>query len=92
MLIANGDEGFEEQDAVMAYRIGLKKWVKRIDSNMNPDVTGVFFTVWSSRCMESASLCLSVQCMAKQGHIIVQFKFQRVLSIPIPHHALDYKG
>lgn len=44
---ANGEEGFEELDAVVAYRIGLKTWANWIDSTLNPNATRVFFTTMS---------------------------------------------
>lgn len=44
---ANGDEGFEELDALVSYRIGLKTWANWIDSNINPNATRVFFVTMS---------------------------------------------
>ncbi|CAL9061751.1 unnamed protein product [Musa banksii] len=51
---ANGEEGFEELDAVVAYRIGLKTWANWIDSTLNPNATRVFFTTMSPTHMRSA--------------------------------------
>ncbi|KAF0935085.1 hypothetical protein E2562_030329 [Oryza meyeriana var. granulata] len=39
-----GDEGYEELDAWVAYRLGLKTWANWVDSNIDPTVTRVFFT------------------------------------------------
>nr|CAD1841920.1 unnamed protein product [Ananas comosus var. bracteatus] len=50
---ANGDEGFEELDFVVAYRIGLKTWANWIDSTINPNSTRVFFTTMSPTHMRS---------------------------------------
>ena len=44
---ANGLEGFEELDAVIAYRLGLKTWANWVDSTVNPNTTRVFFTTMS---------------------------------------------
>ncbi|XP_008789128.2 protein trichome birefringence-like 3 [Phoenix dactylifera] len=51
---ANGDEGFEELDIHVAYRIGLKTWANWIDSNVNPNVTRVFFTTMSPTHLRSS--------------------------------------
>nr|CAD1833049.1 unnamed protein product [Ananas comosus var. bracteatus] len=50
---ANGDEGFEELDFVVAYRIGLKTWANWIDSTIDPNSTRVFFTTMSPTHMRS---------------------------------------
>lgn len=44
---ANGEEGYEELDAHVSYRIGLKTWANWVDSNINPNKTRVFFTTMS---------------------------------------------
>ncbi|KMT12353.1 hypothetical protein BVRB_5g102880 [Beta vulgaris subsp. vulgaris] len=44
---ANGEEGFEELDASIAYRIGLKTWANWVDSTIDPNKTRVFFTTMS---------------------------------------------
>lgn len=44
---ANGEEGYEELDTPVAYKIGLKTWANWIDSNINPNKTRVFFTTMS---------------------------------------------
>ncbi|KAJ3682836.1 hypothetical protein LUZ60_013063 [Juncus effusus] len=51
---ANGEEGFEELDATIAYRIGLKTWANWIDSTLSPNKTKVFFTTMSPTHMRSA--------------------------------------
>lgn len=52
---ANGEEGFEELDAPIAYRIGLKTWANWVDSSIDPNKTRVFFTTMSPTHMRSAS-------------------------------------
>ncbi|XP_021906320.1 protein trichome birefringence-like 3 [Carica papaya] len=44
---ANGNEGFEELDTPVAYRIGLKTWANWVDSTINPNKTRVLFTTMS---------------------------------------------
>ncbi|XP_023893525.1 protein trichome birefringence-like 3 [Quercus suber] len=44
---SNGEEGYEELDAPVAYRIGLKTWANWVDSTVNPNKTRVFFTTMS---------------------------------------------
>uniref|UniRef100_A0A803MK77 Trichome birefringence-like C-terminal domain-containing protein n=1 Tax=Chenopodium quinoa TaxID=63459 RepID=A0A803MK77_CHEQI len=44
---ANGEEGYEELDAPVAYRIGLKTWANWVDSTIDPNKTRVFFTTMS---------------------------------------------
>ncbi|XP_041023798.1 protein trichome birefringence-like 3 isoform X1 [Juglans microcarpa x Juglans regia] len=44
---ANGEEGFEELDTPVAYKIGLKTWANWVDSTINPNKTRVFFTTMS---------------------------------------------
>ncbi|PKA66906.1 hypothetical protein AXF42_Ash003563 [Apostasia shenzhenica] len=50
---ANGEEGYEELDAVTAYRLALKTWANWIDSNLNQSTTRVFFTTASPTHMWS---------------------------------------
>ncbi|KAL5550501.1 hypothetical protein UlMin_000677 [Ulmus minor] len=51
---ANGEEGYEELDAAVAYRIGLKTWANWVDSTVNPNNTRVFFTTMSPTHQRSA--------------------------------------
>ncbi|XP_058110269.1 protein trichome birefringence-like 3 isoform X2 [Magnolia sinica] len=51
---ANGEDGFEELDAPIAYRFGLKTWANWVDSTVNPNKTRVFFTTMSPTHMRSA--------------------------------------
>ncbi|XP_047317521.1 protein trichome birefringence-like 3 [Impatiens glandulifera] len=44
---ANGDDGTEELDTMVGYKIGLKTWANWVDSNINPNKTRVFFTTMS---------------------------------------------
>lgn len=44
---ANGEEGYEELDAPVAYRIALKTWANWVDSTIDPNKTRVFFTTMS---------------------------------------------
>ncbi|OUZ99118.1 PMR5 N-terminal domain [Macleaya cordata] len=44
---ANGEDGFEELEEQVAYRIGLKTWANWIDSTVDPNKTRVFFTTMS---------------------------------------------
>lgn len=44
---ANGEEGYEELDAPVSYRIGLKTWANWVDSTIDPNRTRVFFTTMS---------------------------------------------
>ncbi|KAA8517395.1 hypothetical protein F0562_017688 [Nyssa sinensis] len=53
-LFANGEEGFEELDAAVAYRIGLKTWANWVDSTIDPNRTRVFFTTMSPTHQRSA--------------------------------------
>ncbi|KAF8402628.1 hypothetical protein HHK36_010717 [Tetracentron sinense] len=50
---ANGEEGFEELDAPIAYRLGLKTWANWVDSSVDPNKTRVFFTTMSPTHMRS---------------------------------------
>lgn len=50
---ANGEEGYEELETKVAYRISLKTWANWVDSTVNPKVTRVFFNTMSpthTRC------------------------------------------
>ncbi|XP_073157900.1 protein trichome birefringence-like 3 [Henckelia pumila] len=51
---SNGEEGFEELDASVSYRIGLKTWANWVDSNIDPNKTRVFFTTMSPTHQRSA--------------------------------------
>ncbi|KAJ4816908.1 Protein trichome birefringence [Rhynchospora pubera] len=51
---ANGDEGFEELDSTIAYKIALKTWANWIDSRLDPNKTKIFFTTMSPTHMRSA--------------------------------------
>ncbi|KAI8559738.1 hypothetical protein RHMOL_Rhmol04G0197700 [Rhododendron molle] len=51
---ANGEQGTEEFDMLVAYRIGLKAWANWVDSNVNPIKTRVFFTTMSPTQSRSA--------------------------------------
>ncbi|CAI9774795.1 unnamed protein product [Fraxinus pennsylvanica] len=51
---ANGEDGYEELDAIVSYRIGLKTWANWVDSNINPNKTRVFFTTMSPTHQRSA--------------------------------------
>ncbi|XXG39666.1 hypothetical protein AAC387_Pa01g0567 [Persea americana] len=50
----NGEEGFEELDAPIAYRIGLKTWANWVDSTIDSNKTRVFFTTMSPTHMRSS--------------------------------------
>ncbi|KAA8517771.1 hypothetical protein F0562_015224 [Nyssa sinensis] len=51
---ANGEEGFEELDVPVAYRIGLKTWANWVDSTVDTNRTRVFFTTMSPTHQRSA--------------------------------------
>lgn len=51
----NGEEGYEELEAVVAYRIALKTWANWVDTNINPNKTRVFFTSMSPTHIRSVS-------------------------------------
>ncbi|KAK2980023.1 hypothetical protein RJ640_020049 [Escallonia rubra] len=51
---ANGEEGFEELEAPVSYRIALKTWANWVDSTVNPNRTRVFFTTMSPSHQRSA--------------------------------------
>lgn len=57
---ANGEEGYEELDASVSYRIGLKTWANWVDSNIDPNKTRVFFTTMSPTHQRSLSLSLFI--------------------------------
>ncbi|OIW01552.1 hypothetical protein TanjilG_10834 [Lupinus angustifolius] len=44
---ANGEEGYEELDTPIAYKLGLRTWANWVDSTINPNKTRVFFTTMS---------------------------------------------
>ncbi|KAK4268580.1 hypothetical protein QN277_025213 [Acacia crassicarpa] len=44
---ANGEEGYEELDAPVAYKLALKTWANWVDSTIDPNRTRVFFTTMS---------------------------------------------
>ncbi|KAE9622238.1 hypothetical protein Lal_00032503 [Lupinus albus] len=44
---ANGEEGYEEFDTPIAYKLALKTWANWVDSTINPNKTRVFFTTMS---------------------------------------------
>ncbi|KAH7677899.1 PC-Esterase protein [Dioscorea alata] len=50
---ANGEEGYEELETKVAYRISLKTWANWVDSTVNPNVTRVFFNTMSPTHMRS---------------------------------------
>ncbi|KAL6133047.1 hypothetical protein ACLB2K_065284 [Fragaria x ananassa] len=50
----NGEEGYEELEAVVAYRIALKTWANWVDTNINPNKTRVFFTSMSPTHIRNA--------------------------------------
>ncbi|KAG6603580.1 Protein trichome birefringence-like 3, partial [Cucurbita argyrosperma subsp. sororia] len=43
----NGEEGYVEFDTPIAYTMGMKTWANWVDSNVNPNMTRVFFTTMS---------------------------------------------
>ncbi|GAB2235619.1 hypothetical protein Droror1_Dr00026050 [Drosera rotundifolia] len=51
---ANGEDGYEELEAPVAYRIGLKTWANWVDTTVNPNRTRVFFTSMSPTHTRSA--------------------------------------
>ncbi|KAI4353376.1 hypothetical protein L6164_002333 [Bauhinia variegata] len=51
---ANGEEGFEEFDTTVAYKLALKTWANWVDSTINPNKTRVFFTTMSPTHTRSA--------------------------------------
>ncbi|KAL6503257.1 Transducin (beta)-like 3 [Orobanche hederae] len=50
----NGEDGYEELDAPVSYRLGIKTWANWVDSNVNPNTTRVFFTTMSPTHQRSA--------------------------------------
>ncbi|XP_057743970.1 protein trichome birefringence-like 3 [Arachis stenosperma] len=44
---ANGEEGYEELETPIAYKLGLKTWANWVDSTIDPNKTRVFFTTMS---------------------------------------------
>jgi hypothetical protein len=69
---ANGEEGYEELDTPVAYRIGLKTWANWVDSTVNPNKTRVFFTTMSPTHTRSLSLSLSVILSERFSQIIYE--------------------
>ncbi|KAL8129417.1 hypothetical protein V2J09_018572 [Rumex salicifolius] len=74
----NGEEGYEELETPVAYRIGLKTWANWVDSNVDVNKTRVFFTTMSpthtrvyasinSRLHESKDLHVSEDWNRKNG-------------------------
>ncbi|KAI4328707.1 hypothetical protein L6164_021041 [Bauhinia variegata] len=51
---ANGEEGYEQLDTPVAYKLGLKTWANWVDSTINPNKTRVFFTTISPTHTKSA--------------------------------------
>lgn len=51
---ANGEEGFEELDSPISYRLGLKTWANWVDSTIDSNRTRVFFTTMSPTHQRSA--------------------------------------
>ncbi|XP_009592552.1 protein trichome birefringence-like 3 isoform X2 [Nicotiana tomentosiformis] len=43
----NGEEGYEELDTTVSYRVALRTWANWIDSTVDPKKTRVFFTTMS---------------------------------------------
>ncbi|KAL6519468.1 Transducin (beta)-like 3 [Orobanche gracilis] len=50
----NGEDRYEELDASVSYRLGIKTWANWVDSNINPNKTRVFFTTMSPTHLRSA--------------------------------------
>lgn len=48
-----GDDGYEELDAWVAFRLGLKTWANWVDANIDPNATRVFFMSISTTHMRS---------------------------------------
>ena len=62
---ANGEEGYEELDTPIAYRIGMKTWANWVDSNVDPNTTRVFFTTMSpTHTRSSLSLPAIILCLS----------------------------
>ncbi|XP_076927988.1 protein trichome birefringence-like 3 [Bidens hawaiensis] len=51
---ANGEDGYEELEAPVSYRIALRTWANWIDSNIDQNKTRVFFTTMSPTHQRSA--------------------------------------
>lgn len=66
---ANGEEGYEELDAAIAFRMALKTWANWIDSNLNQNSTRVFFTTASPTHMRYIFLSLN----AHLAELIIHF-------------------
>ncbi|KAK4755435.1 hypothetical protein SAY87_009192 [Trapa incisa] len=73
---ANGQDGYEELDLPVAYRIALKTWANWVDSNIDPNKTRVFFTTMSPTHLRSVDWgnkdgikCFNeTRPVAKKGH------------------------
>ncbi|XP_020585891.1 protein trichome birefringence-like 3 [Phalaenopsis equestris] len=50
----NGEEGYEELEAVVVYRMAIKTWANWIDSSLNKSSTRIFFGTASPTHMKSA--------------------------------------
>ncbi|CAL4930499.1 unnamed protein product [Urochloa decumbens] len=50
---AFGDDGYDELDAWVAFRLGLKTWANWVDANVDPNATRVFFMSISTTHMRS---------------------------------------
>ncbi|GER55791.1 hypothetical protein STAS_33475 [Striga asiatica] len=48
------EQGYQELDTPIAYKIGLKTWANWVDSNVDPNKTRVFFTKLSPTHLKSA--------------------------------------
>ena len=75
---ANGEEGYEELDAPMAYRIGLKTWANWVDSNLNPNNTRVFFTTMSPTHMRFLHIYIFStlsEILNNTDNLLYSFKF-----------------
>ncbi|KAL8196785.1 hypothetical protein R6Q57_024487 [Mikania cordata] len=51
---ANGEDGYEELEAPVSYRIALRTWANWVDSNVDENKTRVFFTTMSPTHQRSA--------------------------------------
>ncbi|XP_020705550.2 protein trichome birefringence-like 3 [Dendrobium catenatum] len=51
---ANGEEGYEELEALLVYRMAIKTWANWIDSSLNKSSTRIFFSTASPSHMKSA--------------------------------------
>ena len=67
---ANGDDGSEELDAAVSYRIALKTWANWVDSNVDQNKTRVFFTTMSPT-HQRLGLAHDVYCVRKTVNMIM---------------------